>query len=117
MFYDANLSAFAPPHAARPPRARRAELMQLLEDLGPEGLLPPPPMPEESWLDEKVEGTFKLSEDLSRTLLTTRNYSDAVTLREAGLMPEGSYFAYLLNTRRVVKVTKPGRTLDPSARV
>ena len=56
--------------------SRRAELLTLLEDLGPEGLLPPPKPVKEKWLEEKESGTFKLTEDLSRSLLTTRNYSD-----------------------------------------
>ena len=115
--------------------SRRAELLTLLEDLGPEGLLPPPKPVKEKWLEEKESGTFKLTEDLSRSLLTTRNYSDgeqcgsflfsafslsltqrvcacacaAVTLRQNGLLPEGAYFSYLLNTRRVVKVTAEGK--------
>ena len=33
----------------------------------------------------------------------------AVTLRQNGLLPEGAYFSYLLNTRRVVKVTAEGK--------
>ena len=61
--------------------SRRAELMTLLEDAGPEGLLPPPPMPREDWLEEKEAGTFKLQEDLSRNLVTTRSYSDGARAR------------------------------------
>ena len=53
--------------------SRRAELMMLLEDMGPEGLLPPAPMPDEPWLKAKQEGTFKLGEDLNRNLVTTRS--------------------------------------------
>ena len=97
--------------------SRRAELMTMLEDAGPEGLLPPPTMPEERWLRDKEEGTFKLQEDLSRNLVTTRCYSDTVTLRENNMMPEGSYFSYLLNTRRVTKVTAEGKRMSYSCLV
>jgi len=97
--------------------SRRAELMMMLEDLGPEGLLPPPLMPEEKWLEEKEEGTFKLQEDMSRSLMTTRCYSDAVSLRTSGMLPAGSYFAYLLNTRRVTKVTAEGKRMSYSCLV
>ena len=89
----------------------------LLEDLGPEGLLPPPPPVEERWLQDKAEGTFKLKEDLSRALLTTRSYSDSVALRESGALAEGSYFAYLLNTRRVTKVNAEGKRMSYSTLV
>jgi len=89
----------------------------MLEDLGPEGLLPPPAMPKEKWLTDKQEGTFKLKEDMARSLLTTRSYSDVVTLRSAGMLPEGSYFAYLLNTRRVTKVTSEGKRVSYSTLV
>lgn len=57
---------------------RRSELMMLLEDAGPEGLLPTPKMPNEDWLKEKEEGTLQLSQDLSRNLITARNYNDGV---------------------------------------
>ena len=39
-------------------------------------IIPPPKPVKEKWLEEKESGTFKLTEDLSRSLLTTRNYSD-----------------------------------------
>ena len=88
----------------------------MLEDLGPEGLLPPPQSPVED-LQSKRDGTALMQEDLSKNLLTTRSYSDALRLRESGALPEGSYFAYLLNTRRVAKVGPEGKRVSYSVLV
>ena len=82
---------------------RRAELLALLEDLGPDGLQEPPKLPFEDF-SAKRDGSNLLQEDLSRSLLTTRCFMDAVKLREAGALPDGAYFAYLLKTRRVSRV-------------
>ena len=55
--------------------SRRAELMMLLEDVGPDGLLPPPPMPREDFIKEKELEEFKMQQDLSRMLVTARDYA------------------------------------------
>ena len=94
--------------------ARRAELLMLLEDLGMAGLQPPPEMPV-----EKHVRTVKplIEEELSKQLMTTRNYMDAVALRESSILADGSYFAYLLNTRRVAKVGPEGKRQSVSCLV
>jgi ribosomal protein S5 len=88
--------------------SRRAELLSMLEDLGPEGLMPPPTMPKEDW-EAKRNATMMMAEEMSRNLMTTRNFIDACALRESGMLAEGSWFAYLLNTRRVSKVGPEGK--------
>lgn len=87
--------------------ARRAELLSLLEDLGPDGLMPPPAMPKEDH-EAKRNATMMMAEEMSRTLMTTRNFMDACALRESGMLGDGTYYAYLLNTRRVSKVGPEG---------
>ena len=89
-------------------RTRRAELLTLLEDLGPDGLLPPPAMPKED-MEAKLGITSLLAEDMSKSLQTTRNFMDACSLRESGALSDGSYFAYLLDTRMVSKVGPEGK--------
>ena len=51
--------------------SRRAELLTLLEDLGPEGLLPPPKPVKEKWLEEKgaEEGVVTLNSGLRYKVL------------------------------------------------
>ena len=95
---------------------RRAELLELLEDLGPEGLQEAPAMPVEN-LSDGLDSTSLLRQDLSRSLLTSRSYADAVKLKEEGMLPDGSYFAYLLNTRRVAKVSAEGKRISYSSLV
>lgn len=96
--------------------ARRAELLELLEDLGPEGLLPPPPMPEEAF-DQGSESTELFKEDLARSLTITRSFVDSVKLRDSGGLPNGAYFGYLLNTRRVSKSQAEGKRVSYSTLV
>jgi len=95
---------------------RRAELLALLEDLGPDGLQEPPKLPFEDF-SAKRDGSNLLQEDLSRSLLTTRCFMDAVKLREAGALPDGAYFAYLLKTRRVSRVSAKGKVMSFSSLV
>jgi len=96
--------------------ARRAELLELLEDLGPESLLSPPPMPHDD-VDEASESSELLEQDLSRTLMTTRSFVDSVKLREMGGLADGAYFGYLLNTRRVSKSQAEGKRTSYSTLV
>jgi len=96
--------------------ARRAELLELLEDLGPEGLLPPPKMPGDD-LEDATATSSLLQEDLSRNLTITRSFIDSVALRESGALAEGAYFGYLLNTRRVSKSQAEGKRTSYSTLV
>lgn len=95
--------------------SRRAELLELLEDLGPEGLQAPPPMP-----TEKIGATVEdelLMPDLSRNLVIARSFADSLQLRDAGRLPDGAYFGYLLNTRRVTKSGAEGKRISFSTLV
>lgn len=53
----------------------------------------------------------------ARALHITRNFPDSLRLRETGSLPDGAYFAYLLNTRRVSKVTSEGKRTSYSSLV
>ena len=83
--------------------ARRAELLELLEDLGPEGLLPPPSMPPLEDFAEGLNSEELFKEDLARNLQIARSFHDSLKLRESGGLPDGQYFGYMLNNRRVSK--------------
>jgi ribosomal protein S5 len=101
------------------PSGRRAELLALLEDLGPEGLLPALAMPAEK-IREVAKEVDLLGMDPSRNLLIARSFVDSLKLRdESGdrSLPEGAYFAYLLNTRRVSKSTSEGKRMSYSTLV
>jgi len=96
--------------------ARRSELLALLEDLGPEGLLTPKPMPAED-LEEANASSELLKEDLSRALVITRSFVDSVKLRDSGGLADGAYYGYLLNTRRVSKSQAEGKRTSYSTLV
>ena len=72
-------------------------------------------MPEEKL--GRGDATALLQEDLSKSIQTTRNYIDALKLRADGNLPAGSYYAYLLNTRRVAKVSAEGKRMSYSCLV
>jgi len=95
--------------------ARRAELLELLEDLGPDGLRGPPKMPLDV-ASARNDGAL-LQTDLAQNLQTSRSLMSSIELRESGLLPEGGYFAYLLNTRRVSKVSAEGKRTSYSSLV
>jgi len=75
--------------------ARRAELLELLEDLGPEGLLPPPSMPPLEDFAEGLNSEELFKEDLARNLQIARSFHDSLKLRESGGLPDGQVRAHV----------------------
>ena len=94
---------------------RRAELLGLLDELGPTSFAPPPPYP--SFADEKKKMKRETAdlfhgaaEDAAQSLAMVPGFVDAAMLRESGALPPGGYFAHVLHTRRVSKTTGAGKT-------
>lgn len=93
---------------------RRAELLGILDELGPAALAPPKPYP--SFTDRNKGHGMKnkgpqesdifagAEEEAAASLSMVSNFIDAARLRDSGALPDGGYFAHVLHTRRVSKV-------------
>ena len=96
--------------------SRRAELLGLLEDLGPDAFAPPPSYAEEVELrDEGDEQEVREKRMSAMAQLPT--FMASVAARESGQLAPGSYFTYVLHTRRVSKRGPDGSRLSYSVLV
>ncbi len=100
--------------------SRRAELLGLLEDLGPYGLEPSKPMPREDPSLGLSAASDLEKPDIKDLIGVTNSYIDSAKMREPGTaqaLRPGDYFGYLLNTRRVSKVGPQGKRTSYSCLV
>jgi len=92
---------------------RRAELLGLLDELGPAALAAParyPPPGSEGRREALDLDELGLDDDGgSGDLSMVSSFLDSVRLREAGALPPGGFFAHVLHTRAVSKVTSGGK--------
>jgi len=93
---------------------RRAELLGMLDELGPTSFAPPPAYP--SFAEEKKkqkreqQDLFSGPEEMAvASLGMVQGFIDATKLRDSGALPAGGYFAHVLHTRRVSKTTGGGK--------
>lgn len=107
--------------------SRRAELMGLLDELGPEVFAKAPSPPEERAKafaggkdDEAAEGDHddaQMREKRLAAIAQYPTYMSTVSARESGQIPLGNYFAYVLHTRRVAKRGPEGSRMSVSVLV
>lgn len=95
--------------------SRRAELVGLLEDLGPHAFAPVGKMPNEGWIDNTDES--ELREKQLRSISQFPTYMGGLNARDLGQIPLGAYFAYVLHTRRVTKVNGVSKRMSYSVLV
>jgi len=90
---------------------RRAELLGLLDELGPAALAAParyPPPGSEGRREALDLDELGLDDDGgSGDLSMVSSFLDSVRLREAGALPPGGFFAHVLHTRAVSKAAHP----------
>ena len=98
---------------------RRAELLGLIDDLGPHALHPVPEMPpEHPRVISTLEGeTTQLRDEQASAVRVCNAFMDSVRMRESGVLRDGAYFCYLLHRRNVVKVGGEGKRMSHSVHV
>ena len=96
--------------------ARRAELLELLDEVGPERLTAEPPEPTrrpgaefaKKSADDFADITM-MREAQTKSLAIVPTFAAQAQTRHGGQLKPGALFAYVLHTRYVSKVTKDGK--------
>mmetsp|Transcript_11897 Transcript_11897/g.20063 ORF Transcript_11897/g.20063 Transcript_11897/m.20063 type:complete len:383 (+) Transcript_11897:62-1210(+) len=94
---------------------RRAELLSLLEQLGPNALTfakPRVPKQQDENENMEMEDHMMVRERETDSLAVCSTFLGSVQLRQSGKLGSGQFFAHVLQTRRTAKVTHQGKKIS-----
>jgi len=95
---------------------RRAELLGLLEDMGPRSFAPLKETVVEARFDKDVDEA-ETRDKYMKSISQFPTFMAALNARTTGQIPAGAYFTYVLHTRRVNKVNGTNKRLSYSVLV